>query len=279
VTRDGAAGATGAAGRRAVVTLCSAPRVDHLRRQLDAVRRDPAVLAVVVWVGDDEPPALDADEVLRVPPGPDGLRLAAARNAGADRAVALGADLLVLLDADCVPGPDLLDRYAAAAAAHPSAVLCGPVTYLPPGAAVDDPAALAAATRPHPARPAPADGEVLLAAADGYDLFWSLSFALTARRWADGPRFDEGYEGYGGEDTDFGWALRAAGVPLAWVGGAHAYHQHHPTSSPPWQHLDDVLRNGARFARRWGRWPMEGWLRAFAEAGAVRWDGTTWRRA
>lgn len=267
------------AGRPAVVTLCSTPRVDHLRRQLAAVRRDPAVLAVVVWVGDDEPPALDADAVLRVPPGPDGLRLAAARNAGADRAVALGADLLVLLDADCVPGAELLDRYAAAAAAHPDAVLCGPVTYLPAGADVDDPATLAAATRPHPARPAPADGEVVVAGDGGYDLFWSLSFALTARRWADGPRFDEGYEGYGGEDTDFGYALRAAGVPLAWVGGAHAYHQHHPTSSPPWQHLDDVLRNGARFARRWGRWPMEGWLRAFAEAGAVRWDGTTWHRA
>ncbi|WP_158374714.1 glycosyltransferase family 2 protein [Cellulosimicrobium cellulans] len=264
---------------RAVVTLCSTPRVDHLRRQLAVVRRDPATLVVVVWVGDDDPPALDADEVLRVPPGPHGLRLAAARNAGADRAVALGADLVVLLDADCVPGPGLLDRYAEAAAAHPAAVLCGPVTYLPPGAVVDDPAALAAATRPHPARPAPADGVVQVAGDDEYDLFWSLSFALTARRWADGPRFDEGYEGYGGEDTDFGYALRDARVPLAWVGGAHAYHQHHPTSSPPWQHLDDVLRNGARFARRWGRWPMEGWLRAFAAAGAVRWDGTAWHRA
>ena len=43
--------------------------------------------------------------------------------------------------------------------------------------------------------------------------------------------------------------------------GARAYHQHHPSSSPPVQHLADILRNGALFRRRWGRWPMEGWLR------------------
>lgn len=264
---------------RAVVTLCSRPRVDHLRRQLDALHGSSRVRTVIAWIGDDEPPALDADDVLRVPPGPHGLRLAAARNAAADRAVELGGDLLVFLDADCVPGPELLQRYQAAAVRHPDAVLCGPVTYLPPDAPVGDPAALAAATRPHPARPAPPAGAVVLADPADYPLFWSLSFALTADRWTRGPRFDERYQGYGGEDTDYAFALRSAGIPLAWVGGAHAYHQYHPTSSPPWQHLDDILRNGALFADRWGSWPMEGWLRAFAETGAVQHDGTGWRRS
>jgi GT2 family glycosyltransferase len=270
---------TGTSPRRAVVSLCSAPRVDHLRRQLAALRPEPRTTTVVVWIGADEPPALDADAVLKVPPGPDGLRLAAARNAGADHAVASGADLLVLLDADCVPGPEMLDRYEAAARTHGDAVLCGPVTYLPPGAPADDPDALGALTAPHPGRPAPPDGDVVPATDEEYPLFWSLSFALTAARWGSGPRFDERYAGYGGEDTDFAFALRAAGVPMAWVGGAHAYHQHHPTSSPPWQHLDDILRNGALFAERWGRWPMEGWLRAFEDAGAVRRVGAGWQRA
>lgn len=260
----------------AVLSLCSAPRLDHLRHQLQALGSDP--VRVVAWVGADDPPELPVDAVLHLPPGPDGLRLAAARNAAADRAVELGAELLVFLDADCVPGPELMDRYRAAAEQHPDAVLCGPVTYLPPDATVDDPAALAAATAPHPARPAPEPGRVQLAGPEEYPLFWSLSFALTAGRWAVGPRFEESYQGYGGEDTDFACALRAAGVPLAWVGGAHAYHQYHPTSSPPWQHLDDILRNGARFAARWGWWPMTGWLDAFAAAGAVHWDGTAWRR-
>jgi N-acetylglucosaminyl-diphospho-decaprenol L-rhamnosyltransferase len=264
---------------RTVVTLTSTPRLDHSRNQIRALRALGNVDIVVVWVGDDSPPEIDANSLLSVPPGPHGLRLAAARNAGADRAIESGADLIVFLDADCVPGPHLLDLYAAAAVANPSAVLCGPVTYLEPGVDVTDADALAAATHPHAARPAPADGEVVQATDAQYPLFWSLSFALTADAWARSPRFDESYEGYGGEDTDFAFALRNSNIPLAWVGGAHAYHQYHPTSKPPWQHLDDILRNGSLFAKRWHEWPMTGWLEAFEEGGAVRRDGTDWVKA
>jgi len=265
--------------RIAVITLCSTPRVAHLRNQLAALAGRPDVDRIVVWIDDDDAPTLDADRILRVDRGAAGLRLAAARNAGADAAIADGATLLVFLDADCVPGPDLLDRYGAAASLHPDAVLGGPVTYLPPGFDVADRRALVAATAPHPARPAPADDEVQAASDDEYPLFWSLSFAVRADEWMRIGGFDEGYEGYGGEDTDFAFTLRSRAVPLLWVGGAHAYHQHHETSTPPWQHLDDILRNGARFAARWGEWPMTGWLEAFAEDGAVRWDGSSWRRA
>jgi N-acetylglucosaminyl-diphospho-decaprenol L-rhamnosyltransferase len=263
---------------RTVVTLTSTPRLAHSRNQIAALRRLGDVGIVVVWVGDDAPPALDADSVLHVAPGPHGLRLAAARNAGADLAVSAGAELIVFLDADCVPGPELLDRYTAAAQLHPTAILCGPVTYLEPGVDVADAATLVAATRPHAARPSPAPGALEQATGDQYPLFWSLSFALTAAAWtsADMPRFDEGYQGYGGEDTDFAFALREAATPIFWVGGAHAYHQHHPTSSPPWQHLNDILRNGRRFADRWGTWPMTGWLEAFEREGAVARDGEDW---
>jgi N-acetylglucosaminyl-diphospho-decaprenol L-rhamnosyltransferase len=264
--------------RATVVTLASTPRLGHLQNQVNALRALGGVDIVLVWVGDNAPPTLDVEHTLHVPPGPDGLRLAAARNAGADRAVRAGAELLIFLDADCVPGPELVDRYVQAAADHDHAVLCGPVTYLAPGVDVSDAANLLSATNPHPARPAPEPGQVVEASAAQYTLFWSLSFALTARTWAELPGFDEGYEGYGGEDTDFAFALREAGVPLAWVGGAHAYHQHHPTSSPPWQHLDDILRNGRRFADRWGQWPMTGWLEAFEREGAVRRDGDEWVR-
>lgn len=263
----------------AVVTLCSTPRLQHLRNQLAAIpsgSRD--VLRIVVWIGEDEPPQLDAELVLRTPPGADGLRLAAARNAGARAAIAAGADLIVFLDADCVPGPQLIPRYRAASALYPEAVLCGPVTYLPAGVDVHDPAELERRTAPHAARPNPAGDGTRAATTEEYPLFWSLSFATTPTTWADAGGFDEGYEGYGGEDTDYAFALRAAAVPLVWVGGAHAYHQHHATQSPPWQHLDDILRNGARFADRWGTWPMTGWLDAFADAGAVARDGSGWVR-
>ena len=96
--------------------------------------------------------------------------------------------------------------------------------------------------------------------------------------WQRVGGFDETYTGYGGEDTDFGQRARAAGLDLQWVGGADAYHQHHPVSDPPVEHLDDILRNGRRFADRWGFWPMEGWLRAFAERGLVRREGDGWAR-
>ena len=263
----------------AVVSLCSTPRAPHLLNQLAALAGHADVERIVVWIDDDDPPSMDADRILRVDRGPAGLRLATARNTGATAAIASGAALIVFLDADCVPGADLLDRYRAAALAHPDAVLAGPVTYLPPGSDASDRSALQRATAPHAARPNPPDRTTQMAAADEYPLFWSLSFAMTVATWQRIGGFHEAYEGYGGEDTDFAFTLRNRGVPLVWVGGAHAYHQYHPTSSPPWQHLDDILRNGARFAQRWGEWPMTGWLRAFAEEGAVKWDGSSWVRS
>ena len=67
-----------------------------------------------------------------MPSDPRGLPLAAARNAGAAAALAAGAELLVFLDVDCLPGRELLDHYANAARSGPPALLCGPVAYLPP---------------------------------------------------------------------------------------------------------------------------------------------------
>ena len=117
--------------------------------------------------------------------------------------------------------------------------------------------------------------------ADDYDLFWSLSFAISASAWVQVGGFCEDYTGYGGEDTDFGQCAKAAGLAMHWVGGATAYHQHHPVSDPPIEHLDDILRNARTFATRWGRWPMRGWLEAFERQGLVIFDREedTWRRA
>jgi len=258
----------------AVITICSASRLDHVRRQQRFLRTEP-VQRVIVWLDAEPPPPVPefaGAELVHVPPGEQGLRLAAGRNRGAERA---DADLLVFLDADCLPGPDLLRRYRTAADAHPGALLCGPVTYLPEGVRPRNATELPARTAPHAARPAPPDGENV---PGDHRLFWSLSFAVTARTWCTAGGFHEAYEGYGGEDTDFAYAARDAGVPLVWVGGAHAYHQHHPTSAPPWQHLDDILRNGRLFADRWGSWPMEGWFDAFAAAGAVERTPAGWVR-
>ena len=60
------------------------------------------------------------------------------------------------------------------------------------------------------------------------------------------------------------------GLGLTWVGGAAAYHQWHPVGSPPVGHLTDIVRNGALFAKRWGWWPMGGWLTEFEALGLAR---------
>lgn len=248
--------------RTALITIV-AGRERHLVRQLEGVRSakpGPDVHVVVAMrdaarVAELCPPAT---EVLAFEHEGD-LQLAAARNLGADAALDRDAELLVFLDVDCIPSPALLARYAEAARQAGDALLCGPVSYLPAG---DGPG------RPHPARPLPADDE--LRPGGDHRLFWSLSFATTAGTWRRIGGFCEDYVGYGGEDTDFGQLARRAGVDLCWVGGAMAYHQHHPTSSPPIEHLDAILANARRFHRRWGWWPMEGWLRAFADAGLIR---------
>ncbi|HST39166.1 MAG TPA: galactosyltransferase-related protein [Conexibacter sp.] len=267
--------------RTALITI-AAGRARHLERQCDGLRRGSAQpdLRIVVTMRPQDLPAYRAacgPETQFAPcAAGDGaaLPLAAARNAGADQALRAGAELLLFLDVDCIPAPRLVERYVAAAtaAADRPALLCGPVAYLPPAPAGGyDLTALAAHSRPHPARPAPPDDELLRRGGD-HRLFWSLSFAVTAGDWERIGGFAEEYVGYGAEDTDFGQRARVAGVDLCWVGGAWAHHQHHDSSSPPVEHLDEILANAARFRRRWGWWPMEGWLAAFADLGLARHD-------
>ncbi|WKN52795.1 galactosyltransferase-related protein [Rhodococcus opacus] len=264
--------------RVAVVTI-AAHRDRHLRMQLRSLGRsrracddhvvvamgDPRTMDAVSEHGHARGIWLDHDE------GP--LPLAAARNIGAAAALAGGADLLVFLDVDCMASEELLDRYVSAAE-HPgnrSALLCGPVTYLPPpGPGGYDLDGLDQLRSPHPARPAPPNGSVT--AGTDFDLFWSLSFAVGRATWQHVGGFCTDYSGYGGEDTDFAQTARAAGVGLRWVGGADAFHQHHPVSDPPVEHLRAILANARTFHRRWGRWPMRGWLKAFEAGGLIEYD-------
>jgi GT2 family glycosyltransferase len=256
-------------------------RERHLARQARGVRdgtRVPDDYVVVAMDPEHVEPSVSGPRVVRMPV-PDGapLPLAAARNAAI---AALGdVDLAVLLDIDCIPGADLVARYVDAWAADPDArrLLAGPVAYLPPGRPATGDALSAddrRSARAPDARPVPADGEIR--DEPRHALFWSLSFAVTPAVHRRIGGFDEGYVGYGGEDTDYAFRARAAGVGLAWVGGAWAYHQHHPVSHPPREHLASIVPNARRFRALWGRWPMEGWLRVFAAEGLVRWepDGT-----
>ncbi|GAA5112907.1 glycosyltransferase [Alloalcanivorax gelatiniphagus] len=271
--------------RVAVVTIAHG-RHDHLAAQHRSLARGSRLPDDYVVVAMDDDAIVERREgaltsrVVRTGRGAgNSLPLATARNHGVSAALAGGADVVVLLDVDCLAGVRLVAAYGDVVASRPESIWSGPVTYLPeapPEGYPEDPTDLAHWDDPHPARPRPLPGE--LAHSADPDLFWSLSFAVHRDTWTRTGGFCEDYTGYGGEDTDFARTAIAVGVDLGWVGSARAYHQHHPVSSPPVEHLDDILRNGRLFHERWGEWPMRGWLEKFEEQGLVRRVGGHWVR-
>jgi GT2 family glycosyltransferase len=262
--------------RTSVITIV-AGRAEHLSRQRAGLARSSVAADehVVVTMGTDAgiSDALSRNDVptrrthVDVEHGA-GLPLAAARNAGAEAALAGGAQLLVFLDVDCIPAATLVHRYASAATALPTALLAGPVAYLPAAPPTGyDLTALAALAAPHPARPVPPDFAVV--PEPRTELFWSLSFALTADTWRRVGGFYPGYVGYGAEDTDFALLAAAAGARLHWVGGATAYHQYHGPSGPTAANAASIVRNARLFHSRHGWWPMGDWLRQLHTDGLV----------
>ncbi len=202
----------------------------------------------------------------------DGLPLAAARNRAAREA---RSPHLLFLDVDCIPLGGLVGMLDDALTSE-DALICAEVRYLGPGDAAPGwtEASLLAAGRPHPVRAFPAAG---LRTEPHPGLFWSLAFGIRRDRFEALGGFDEDFHGYGAEDTDFGYRAAAAGLPLRFLGGAIACHQHHGAVDPPLQHFHDIVRNAALFRSRWGFWPMAGWLDAFAALGLIERDPQTIR--
>jgi len=198
-----------------------------------------------------------------------GLPLARARNA----VIGLPASgPWVFIDVDCIPSEHMLEYYQAALTAYPHDLHLGAVRYLPEGANAPGwtEASLQTQSVAHPLsvyRGEPGDEME-------HALFWSLNFACTRAVFERIGGFDEGYTGYGAEDTDFAFRAQDRKVALR-VAEAMAFHQYHPTYSPPLNHFHDIISNARRFHQRWSVWPMEGWLRSFAERGLVHWEGTT----
>lgn len=260
----------------ATVSCCviAKGRLDHLHRVLvglDRQTRSPDDV-VVVSMGDPDvtavavgsPVVTTATTVEHVPTNP--LPLAAARNRAAQRAT---GDLLVFLDVDCIPARQLVADYIDQ---RRPGLLMGSVRYLPPmipGSIQDwTEDELRRHGQPHPMRPVPIRAEPT----DRYELFWSLNFAAERATWLDVGGFDEGYRGYGGEDTDLAFEARRRSVPAWFVAGGEAFHQHHVVQDPPVGHLREIVSNARRFRRKWNQWPMTGWLQAFATEGLIHWD-------
>lgn len=251
-------------------------RRDHLVNlmlSLEAQHSRPDEL-VIAWMQPEPEKSLPATRfpVRHVMVEGETLPLAKARN----QAVAAASfEALVFLDVDCIASPTLIERYQHVLTQR-AALYIGEVHYLP-GDAVRyesggtlDLKRLAALGERHPARPALAKSEERLEPDHGN--LWGLSFALMRHDHLRAGGMDEGYIGYGGEETDYAWRLAAAEVPLYWLGGALAWHQHHPLHSPPWPHFEAIIANARRFHQRWERWCMDYWLKQFSDAGAINWS-------
>lgn len=251
----------------------------HLVRGLVRSRTPPAELVVVRAGGSENPADVLPDDapfpirLLGVAAPTERIPYAQARNRAARAAT---AEAIVFMDADCIPARSLVGRFGAALAER-EALCIGDVLYLPPGPAHPPQAgpeawteaSLQKAARPHPRRVRPPESGT--AASPHYEMAWGLCLALRRETFWRLGGFDEGYGGYAGEDTDLAFAARAAGVPLRLVAGAEVFHQHHDVYEPPLQQMEATVANARRFRAKWGRWPMGGWLRAFADAGLIRW--------
>ena len=122
----------------AVVTLAHG-RHEHLRLQSRSLSLGTRLPDRYIVVAMDDPavsslfPESPVDPlVVEVASDRPGLPLARARNVGVRRALDEGADVVVLLDVDCLAGPELVAGYVACVEQEPQTVWSGPTTYLPP---------------------------------------------------------------------------------------------------------------------------------------------------
>ncbi|MGM7667024.1 glycosyltransferase family 2 protein [Microbacterium sp. A93] len=263
-----------ALARGTSVLVLTGGRDAHLARTLTGLERaDPRpdeVVVVFMNQPDGEVPDTDLTMVTGHVHEPGHLPLAAARNHAARLA---SGDVLVFLDVDCIPAAGAVGALADTVRRHPGSVVMGTPRYLQPGwtarsgpPGVPDDGRLRELSVPHPARAHLGEGP-----SEQWHLVWTLVLALGA---GDADRlggFDEGFTGYGAEDTDFAFRARDAGLFLR-SSAATVFHQHHGVHRPPLPHLADIVVNARRFRRVHGTWPMEGWLGRFRELGLVDWD-------
>lgn len=272
----------------AVVTIASG-RHTHLRRQLAAMASidPPPMLHVVVGMGDPGLSAVVASSArtpVRFVEQLTGKRmpLAAARNRGVAEASSAGALAVALLDVDCIPEPTLAADYATVLnGLRPvpgPAVVSGRVRYLPEGMVEDDYRLTRLrrlgtdnALRVVPDTDTPVAGDPRM--------LWSLNLGVSVADWNLIGGFDERYQGYGGEDTDFGQRLRQSGGTMWWSRTAGVFHQWHPVSRPPVEHIEDIVRNANLFNSTWGWYPMGGWLEEFERRGLIEQGKGGWHLA
>ncbi len=242
---------------RVGMVVCHYEQPRDLARTVAALHRQtlPPVGIVVADDGSAAPPdpaALAGPVPVRVVTQPDlGFRAAAARNRGAAH---VDGDVLVFLDADTTPAPDLVRTLSRKASVCPDVLAVGrrrhaDLSATGPG---DDPTSAPALPEPRWLADAYRGSRDLLDA-DGRSFRFVISAVLACSRalFEDVGGFDERYVGYGGEDWDLAYRAWNAGALLVHEPGALAWHDgpdfggRDDASGPGWGTKD---RESARLA-------------------------------
>jgi GT2 family glycosyltransferase len=223
----GAPGASGPAPEISVIvpTAGRPEAITRLLRGLAAQTLGPERFEVIVTDDGTQPPVAPALEQLRLP-----FRLdvrwqprrgpAAARNRAIERA---RAPILLILNDDAGPPPDLLGRHLAAqrSSREPRAWLGGfdfaPECRSPFAVALTRlgalfPFHLMQRDRPNPGR-----------------FFWTCNLSVPTQAVRDAGGFDESFTRPVCEDVELGWRLERRGVAVWWLADAACLH-HHPIS-------------------------------------------------
>ena len=192
------------------------------------------------------------------------LPLAVARNKAA--AIATG-EKLIFLDVDCISDRHLIDLFNYHL--QEDALYSGSVRYLHSRWQKDG---WTEETLLRQSAPNQLQGKEITGiskAPHPYELFWSLCFGIKKQTFDRLGGFDPDFIGYGSEDTDFAYQARSHNLPCYKI-SALAYHQFHPSYSPPLNHLAEIVSNARVFYRKWNVLPMEKWLVRFADMGYIR---------
>lgn len=262
---------------------------EQLLAQVDglSVGTVPPDLHIVISMGDRDltrgrlPLATDRWET-RVRPVPTDRRgepIAAARNLAADIAIEEGADVLVFLEGNVIPGAHTLERFAEVVAdpalregQPPGPVLwCGPVLTLPEA----DPAL----GYPLPQLPELGQRQPTTPLLSQWQLqpeprrlaFSGASFAISAADFIRTGGFCGDYIGRGLEDLDYAQVVLQEEGSMVWVGGADAYAQPRPASDPDIQ-VRHALAQAQVWRSRWDTEPEHPWLEGLVADGMLRRD-------
>lgn len=201
------------------------------------------------------------------------LPTAQALHLGVEAATEAGAELLVLLDVTCIPGPTFLEQVLTHLRDNPQD---GPTLWTPAVrrlreappygyefARLDE---WVVAPEHHPPVPlARKLGELPI----DPDRFSSPALVISTDDLAAVGGLCPEYVGGLGHDSDLAAAVVAAGGEVRLVPGATAYRRHLETEEPDALHLSAATRNAHLYRDRWGRWPGAPWFTDLVDAGMI----------